>query len=889
MSHPLARFLIVLALALLLGAPFGSSPAAASECPTFPYTLPDNTPATLIAAVQCANQLSDENTVIDLNNQTITFTSGYQNGGQALPDLGSMTLRNGTLNRSAQAMSEFRFFSTSGVVLRLENITLNNGGGSSIFFGGAINHASGLLVLTKSTLTNNVASFGGALYLGGTSSIQLRIINSTLSNNQASAGGALYSEANNPNGNGPQTEIFSSTLSANQTTSSSNASALHVRGSDLSVYNSVLSGNSGGPAIKGNGNINIRNTTIAGNYAASGTGGVEIVNDPYVSSSSLTLVNSILWDNSGSADYILPQGNSSIFTGSTIESSSGQDPLFVSGITPSATPSTSGNFRLSAGSPAINGGDNGFIQTDVYDIDGDNDANEGAPDRDLKPRIVNTTVDRGAYEFVQQPGITLSETSASVTEGGATDTYTVVLNTPPTADVTVTLSGNADASVSPATVTFTPANWNTAQTVTVTAVNDNFYEADHTASITHAAASTDTNYNGLSIGAVTANITDDESIVYRLVSRRSATAESNTQTGIEALINIGGSGTGDFGFDQSFTVGLTVEGGTATQTTDYTISGSVSFAATQSLTTNTLTELIALTIVDDSVDEANETIEIALVNNETGTSGSYDAGITRITPVGDGEGVLHTFSILDDDTAGVTLSKTSVSVAEGGATDTYTVRLNSQPTANVTVTALGSGNPSFPNSPSEVSLNPSSLTFTPQNWNVAQTVTVTAVDDAVAENAHSSTISHSTVSGDTTYDDQVWGSVMANITDNDAGVTLSKITVNIAEGGATDTYTVVLRSQPTADVTFSINGGAQTTVNPTSLTFTSANWNTPQTVTVSATDDAVAEGGHGGTITHTTASADASYNGLTVVNVTAVISDNDDPGIVLSTSSVSAT
>jgi len=63
----------------------------------------------------------------------------------------------------------------------------------------------------------------------------------------------------------------------------------------------------------------------------------------------------------------------------------------------------------------------------------------------------------------------------------------------------------------------------------------------------------------------------------------------------------------------------------------------------------------------------------------------------------------------------------------------------------------------------------------------------------------------------------------------------------VTEGGATDTYTVALNTQPTTNVVISISPGSQVSVSPTSLTFTSATWNVAQTVTVTAVDDAVAD------------------------------------------------
>jgi len=64
------------------------------------------------------------------------------------------------------------------------------------------------------------------------------------------------------------------------------------------------------------------------------------------------------------------------------------------------------------------------------------------------------------------------------------------------------------------------------------------------------------------------------------------------------------------------------------------------------------------------------------------------------------------------------------------------------------------------------------------------------------------------------------------------------------------------------------------TVSPPNLTFTISNWSTPQTVTVTAVNDAVAEGTHNGTITHAAASTDPGYSGIDITAVTATITDD---------------
>jgi hypothetical protein len=112
--------------------------------------------------------------------------------------------------------------------------------------------------------------------------------------------------------------------------------------------------------------------------------------------------------------------------------------------------------------------------------------------------------------------VTQTGGSTAVIEGTATDTVLVALTSQPTANVTVTVNGNTDVSASPTTLTFASANWNTAQTVTVTAVDDTLVEGPESANITFASSSSDARYNGLSIAPVPVAITDnDQSAVGR--------------------------------------------------------------------------------------------------------------------------------------------------------------------------------------------------------------------------------------------------------------------------------------------------------------------------------------------------------------------------------------
>ena len=120
--------------------------------------------------------------------------------------------------------------------------------------------------------------------------------------------------------------------------------------------------------------------------------------------------------------------------------------------------------------------------------------------------------------------------------------------------------------------------------------------------------------------------------------------------------------------------------------------------------------------------------------------------------------------------------------------------------------------------------------------------------------------------------------VTVTIVDDDtAGVTVSKSAVTVMEQDTTgDTYTVVLDSQPTATVTITIGGqtAADITASPTPLTFTTTNWATPQTVTVTAGNDTdTASDTH--SLTHNAASSDAKYSSISITGVAVTVNDND--------------
>ena len=313
-------------------------------------------------------------------------------------------------------------------------------------------------------------------------------------------------------------------------------------------------------------------------------------------------------------------------------------------------------------------------------------------------------------------GVTVSETALTVTEADTTgDSYTVVLDSQPTANVVVTVAGHAGTDVLPAptTLTFTTVNWETAQTVTVTAVNDADTTND-TVSLTHSAASTDTDYDGITIAGVPVTVEDNDTAqVTGLMLTPGdgelavAWAPVPNATGYEVQWKSGGQGYNTSG--RQATIG----------------SGSTASHTISSLTNGT-----------------TYTVRVRATRTDANAGPYSDEAMDA------------------PEAAGVTVSETALTVTEQDSNgDSYTVVLNTQPTANVVVTVAGHAG-------TDVLPAPTTLTFTTVNWETAQTVTVTAVNDADTTNDTVS-LTHSAASTDTDYDVITIAGVTVTTEDND--------------------------------------------------------------------------------------------------------------------------
>ena len=425
--------------------------------------------------------------------------------------------------------------------------------------------------------------------------------------------------------------------------------------------------------------------------------------------------------------------------------------------------------------------------------------------------------------YVPPNPIVLSPTSLTVNEG-STATYTVKLRREPTANVTVAIAqetgGDASITVSSASLTFTANDWNTAQTVTVTAAADDTDVVNGEATFKHTATSTDDYFDTEHVSLNVTERDDDTGSITLSVNTlsvpegRSATyqVKLSHQPAADVTVQLSRSGDGDITFDTDN--GRADNQSTLTFTPDNYDTGQAVFVAA----------------AQDNDDDVNGTATI----KHTANGGGYSNVTATLTATeADDEGAIVIWSASSDQSiSGLTVTE--------GSTNQYRVKLNYQPTANVTVTLAVTGD-------SDITItnpaSPHTLTFTGSDYG-AKSVTVSAAADAGDYVDGTATITHTASSQDANYNN-----VSANlkVTEDDEayikilnpgdGTALSNLSV--PEGGSA-TYHVKLSHRTTAGVTVnltSIGGDRNLTFLPSSLTFTSNNWNDTQTVTVSASED----------------------------------------------------
>lgn len=479
--------------------------------------------------------------------------------------------------------------------------------------------------------------------------------------------------------------------------------------------------------------------------------------------------------------------------------------------------------------------------------------------------VTNTDNDTAAY--------TVSKTALSTTEWGQSATFTVVLNTEPASDVVIPVTSldTSEGLVSSAALptaaasvdlTFTPVNWQVAQTVTVSPVNDADQDGDISYNVTVGAPTGDSFYSALAAKTVAIVNVDDDTAKVNIQGADLQTAESGTTATF--VVSLAKAPTDN--------VVLNVTSG---DPTEGRIKGGSSpsvpvDAITLTFTTADWQTPRTVTVVgqDDVEIDGNQTYLVDVsIDSALTLDSEYDVLPAQSVSVTNADG----------DKAGMTIIG-NISVSESGTTDSFTVNLNTKPTADVVIPI----NLEYPTQ-LEVSDNGTtfassvSLTFTPTNWSTPQTVTFRAIDDFIDESSMSVIITvGSATSADINYNGLAAVTKSASISDNDtAGLVVTPSTGLTTTELSSTTFTLALATQPTANVFVTVSSGntaeglltggdsPSTPVDTITLEFTPATWQSGQTVTVIGQDDVVLDGPISYDLTIIVLDgADSYYNGV---------------------------
>ncbi|TWT95528.1 Calx-beta domain-containing protein [Neorhodopirellula pilleata] len=459
------------------------------------------------------------------------------------------------------------------------------------------------------------------------------------------------------------------------------------------------------------------------------------------------------------------------------------------------------------------------------------------------------------------PGLTFTGIDSLITnENGGTDSFTIALSAQPTANVIVRLasSNTNEVTVAPTSLTFTPANWNNAQTVTLSGVNDNTIDGDQTANITFDfSTSPDNAYRDFVRSPLTVTNQGDQArlLVQPLTGLITSEAPGNDQS-------------------DTFSVRLTRQ---PTTNVFVTVVSSDTGEGTPDTAQLTFTpqnfdqpQTVTVTGVNDDTTDGNQAYQVTLT-----TTQASDVAYRGLNPT------TVMLTNLDDDVPSLVVGAANPgNTTEAGGTSQIAVRLQTQPMGTVQVTAVS-------NNTGEGIVSGSPLTFNATNWNQNQFITITGVNDERVDGnvSYQITLTPSSTT-DAGYNSPALARMVSltNTNDDVAALELTGIAdLRTDESGSTDSFSVRLQKQPLGNVTIALasSNTNEVTVGPTTLNFTPANWNQNQTVTLTGVDDGlVVDGNRTANITfNLSQSADAGYANLSVDPLVVTNVDNDVPAV----------
>lgn len=262
--------------------------------------------------------------------------------------------------------------------------------------------------------------------------------------------------------------------------------------------------------------------------------------------------------------------------------------------------------------------------------------------------------------------------------------------------------------------------------------------------------------------------------------------------------------------------------------------------------------------------------DIAVSEYKNDTNG-FDRGAIHIHYLGPVDGVSN---------VGFNVNPDSVNVSDVNPTANGNVVLTSAPNSNV-VFSITSSNTNL------VTVAPAELTFTNSNWNVAQNIVITKTgNDVLVPTIVEVTISVVDDLSDDEFDSLADKKIFVTVLPDensgggdDAGFNIAPSSLTIAENGGTDTFAVVLTKEPTSNVVVNVvsQDTSDVTVNPATLTFTTANWNVAQVVTATGVNDSQ-DSNDTATIVVSISDADSAdeYDVLADKSVSVTLTDDDE-------------
>ena len=418
-----------------------------------------------------------------------------------------------------------------------------------------------------------------------------------------------------------------------------------------------------------------------------------------------------------------------------------------------------------------------------------------------------------------------------VTEGDLVgETLRVRLNEQPRNDVTVDIrrESGSELNLDKTQLGFTRLNWNTDQEVKVTAREDNDDLTREMETLTLVTRGMDFSTADTTV-AVT--IIEDESLSLSAAPDEITIIEGESRTFTVSLSHR---------TSEEVTVGIASSQGSNSK---------LEFPSELIFPPNTKSRTVRVT-VDEDVDNLTGEMETLTL---TATNGDYTGKTATVT-----------VTITDKDLE-LRAIPTAITVTEGGPEGTFEVSLSHTPTSPVTV-SINSGNNPYLDHPNE-------LTFTPAD--IQEVVTVLALPDNNSLD-ETQTI---TLTADENYARKTARVTVSIIDAQDPELVIEPPAISVPEGESS-TFSVALSERPLSTVTVGISGesGSDLTLDLTSLTFTTDDWNVPQPVNVTAEHDEDAENDE---VTLTLIARGGGYTGVSE-NVTVTIEDDDIASLIIS-------